>query len=119
MARVNELLREVVAEEIELLAAADNRLELLTVTAVNCDPDLRHAKVLFATLADPALAALGDVRPRLQKAVAQQVKLKRTPQLSFERDPAIEAGAKVEEILRAIQLQEQARGRGADQEPLE
>jgi ribosome-binding factor A len=51
--------------------------------------------------------------------VALQVKLKRTPQLSFELDPAIGAGAKVEEILRAIQLEDQARGPSADQEPLE
>ena len=38
MARVNQLLREVLAEEIELVAAADSRLELVTVTAVACDP---------------------------------------------------------------------------------
>jgi ribosome-binding factor A len=110
MARVNELLREVLAEEIELVAAADGRLELLTVTAVACEPDLRHAKVLLATLSDAALAALGEARPRLQKAVAQQAKLKRTPLLSFAEDPAIVAGSKVEEILRAIQLEDEARG---------
>jgi hypothetical protein len=42
--------------------------------------------------------------------VAQQAKLKRTPQLSFAEDPAILAGTKVEEILRAIQLEDEARG---------
>jgi ribosome-binding factor A len=121
MARVNQLLREVLAEEIELVAAADSRLELVTVTAVACEPDLRHAKVLLASLSDPALAALGEARPRLQKAVAQQAKLKRTPQLSFAEDPAIVAGAKVEEILRAIQVEDEARGPAPDggQEPPE
>jgi ribosome-binding factor A len=72
-------------------------------------------------LPDAALAALGEARPRLQKAVAQQAKLKRTPQLSFAEDPAIVAGAKVEEILRAIQLEDEARGPAPDggQEPPE
>jgi ribosome-binding factor A len=101
-ARVNEVLREVVAEELEELAASDPRLDLLTVTAVQCDPDLRHAKVLMASLSGPARDALSADRARLQAAVARQVRLKRTPQLSFEVDPAITHGARVEEILRSI-----------------
>jgi ribosome-binding factor A len=116
-ARVNELLREVLAEEIELVSASDSRLELVTVTAVECDPDLRHAKVLLASLPAPAEAALGEARPRLQRAVAHQAKLRRTPQLSFVADPAIAAGTKVEDILRAIHLEDQARDRPRGQEP--
>lgn len=101
-ARVNEVLREVVAEELEELAASDPRLDLLTVTAVQCDPDLRHAKVLMASLSDQARDALSADRARLQAAVARQVRLKRTPQLSFDVDPAIIHGIRVEEILRSI-----------------
>jgi len=66
MARVNEVLREVLAEEIEVLASTDARLELVTVTAVSCEPDLRHATVLLASLPDTVREALGEVRPRLQ-----------------------------------------------------
>jgi len=110
MARVNEVLREVLADEIELVAGSDSRLELVTVTAVSCEPDLRHATVLLASLPEPARAALGQARPRLQAAVAHQVRLKRTPLLSFEADPAVAQGERVEEILRAIHAREQARG---------
>jgi ribosome-binding factor A len=102
MARVNEVLREVLAEEMEEVVAGDARLELLTVTAVECDPDLRHAKVYMASLSDEARTFLSDARARLQAAVAHQVRLKRTPQLSFEVDPAITYGARVEEVIRAI-----------------
>jgi ribosome-binding factor A len=109
MDRVNEVLREVLADEIELVAGSDMRLELVTVTAVNCEPDLRHATVLLASLPEPARAALGEARPRLQAAVAHQVKLKRTPQLSFAPDPAVAQGERVEEILRAIHSQDEAR----------
>jgi ribosome-binding factor A len=102
MARVNEVLREVLAEEIEVLGSTDGRLELVTVTAVSCEPDLRHATVLLASLPDPVREALGEARPRLQAAIAQQVRMKRTPQLSFQVDPAVGHGQLVEEILREL-----------------
>ena len=112
MARVNEVLREVLAEEIELVAGSDSRLELVTVTAVSCEPDLRHATVLLASLPEPARAALGEARTRLQAAVAHQVRLKRTPLLSFEADPAVAHGERVEEILRSIHAADEIRGTG-------
>jgi ribosome-binding factor A len=101
-ARVGELLREIVADELEHLSGADDRLELLTVTHVSVEPDLRHASVLFSSMSEAADEALSEVRPRLQAAIARQGRLKRTPQLSFAVDPAVTSGARVEEILRDI-----------------
>jgi ribosome-binding factor A len=101
-ARVNEVLRQVLAEEIERLADTDERLALLTVTAVEVDPDLRRARVLLVSLPDGAVEALGEVRVRLQAAVGRQVRMKHTPQLSFAPDPAVVAGERVEAVLRAL-----------------
>ena len=58
------------AEALERVADTDERLGLLTVTAVDCDPDLRHALVLFASLDDEGEAALGEARVRLQAAIS-------------------------------------------------
>ena len=102
MARVNEVVREVVAEEIERLADGDERLGLVTVTAVDVDPDLRRAKVLLSSLTPDAEEALEDHRVRVQSAIGRQVRLKRTPQLSFAVDPAVESGKRVEDILRDL-----------------
>jgi ribosome-binding factor A len=102
MSRVNEVLREILAEELELVSASDTRLELVTVTAVSCEPDLRHATVLLASLSDPVRDALAEVRPRLQAAIAHQVRMKRTPQLVFQADPAVGHGQVVEEILAGL-----------------
>ncbi len=102
VARVNEVLREVVAEELERLADADERLRLLTVTAVMSEPDLRHARVLFVSLEPQADEALVEVRVKLQAAISSQVRLKRTPRLAFGQDPAIAEGARIEEILRRV-----------------
>lgn len=103
-ARVNEVLREVVADELERLVDTDERLALLTVTAVDVDPDLRHATVLFASLDEAAVEALAASRVRLQAAVGRQVRLKRTPQLAFAADPAVASGRRIEDILQGLDL---------------
>ncbi|MBV8691129.1 MAG: 30S ribosome-binding factor RbfA [Actinobacteria bacterium] len=106
-ARVNRLLQEVLADELERVAEDDDRLRLVTITAVVVDPDLRHAKVLFDPGLEPGVTnevaeALTEQRVRLQAAVAKQVRLKRTPQLSFLSDSGVTTGTRVEEILREI-----------------
>lgn len=111
--RVNHAVQEVVADELELIG--DERLGLVTVTGVRVDPDMSHAKVWFSSLgrvhgredeaADVKIAAiLGEHRIRLQKGIARQLRLKRTPELEFRPDPAIAAGTRVEDILRGLQI---------------
>ena len=102
-ARINEVLREIIAEELERMVDEDLRLDLLTVTHVEADPDLRHATVLLASLPEEAATALAEHRIALQRAIGRQVRLKRTPQLAFEPDPAVASGQRVEEILRGLQ----------------
>ena len=46
--RVNAIIQEVLAEEIERLT--DPRLGLVTVTGVDADPDMRHATVYVSTV---------------------------------------------------------------------
>ena len=101
-ARVNEILRQVLADAVERLADNHERLALLTITAVDCDTDLRRALVLFSSLGEDAETALGEARVRLQAAISQQVRLKRTPLLRFGPDPAVAAGTRIEDILREL-----------------
>lgn len=101
-ARVNEVLRQVLAENLERLEDVDDRLGMLTITAVQCDPDLRHATVLLSSLTEEEEEALAAVRVRLQSAISHEVRLKRTPQLRFAADPAVAAGQRIEDILRHL-----------------
>lgn len=101
-ARVNEVLREVIAERLEEVMDDDPRLELITVTGVECEPDLRHAKVYFTSRQEGVEDALEDQRRMLQATVARQTNLKRTPQLAFVRDPGVVSGERIEEILRGL-----------------
>ena len=105
-ARVNEVLREVVAEALERMADLDDRLRLVTVTAVDTTPDLRRATVYVSSLSDPAAEALAGGRVALQRAIGRQVRLKRTPLLVFAPDPGVAHGRQVEEILRRLRAAE-------------
>jgi ribosome-binding factor A len=102
-ARLNELLREVVGEE--LLRIADERLELVSVTAIDVDNDLNRAIVYFDSLTGEAgdarvLEALGEHRRALQRAIGHQVHARKTPVLEFRPDDVIRSAERIERILR-------------------
>ena len=105
IARVNELVHQIVADELERLD--DARLELVTVMDVVVEPDLRHATVLYSSPRSPDAdeeiqAALAESRPRLQAAIGRQARMKRTPELSFRVDTVVRQAARVEEIIRQL-----------------
>ena len=65
-ARINEVLREVIATELEKHSDEDDRLELVTVTGVEIDTDLRRAKVYFSAL--DTTATVEEVQAALKVA---------------------------------------------------
>jgi ribosome-binding factor A len=104
-ARLNRLIQEIVADALE--AIDDERLELVTVTSVEVEPDLRHAVVYYDSLEgeagdDEVLEALGEVRTRLQAAIGREARVKRTPELAFRPDPAVRSGSRIDTILRDL-----------------
>jgi ribosome-binding factor A len=99
--RVNQVLREVVAEELERLADADE-LPMVTVTSVEVAADMRTAVVFLASANAVTLEVLDEHRRHLQRLIGRQMTIKRTPRLSFRADPAIAAGSRVEELLRGL-----------------
>src|SRR4029077_7730141 len=102
-ARLNEVVREVLAEELERMN--DPRLSLVTITGVNVAPDLRQARVYYAALGrsdDEVVPATLQWAPPLRAALGREVRLKYMPRLEFDLDPAIEQGQRVEDILRSL-----------------
>ncbi|GDX26694.1 hypothetical protein LBMAG12_10680 [Actinomycetes bacterium] len=102
-ARLGETLREVLADE--LVRIDDERLEFVTITRVDVDPEMNRGIVHFDSLSgedgdDPILAAFTDHRKRLQSAIAKQVRAKKTPILSFRPDDVIRSAERIEKILR-------------------
>jgi ribosome-binding factor A len=113
-ARINELLREVLAEELERFADTDERLRLPTVTGVDVTTDLSSAKVYMSSIDETVSEALSEHRAHLQRAIGRQVRMKRTPKLQFMRDPAVAEGEKVEEILRRLKNRDSGEADGIE-----
>jgi len=106
--RVNEVVRETLADGLERLS--DPRLAMVTITGVDVSPDLRHATVWYAALGrhdDEIAAALRAAAPHLRANLGREVRLKYLPALHFREDPAIEAGERVEEIIRELHQDEE------------
>ncbi|HEX9644833.1 MAG TPA: 30S ribosome-binding factor RbfA [Acidimicrobiia bacterium] len=105
MRKVNELVREIVADEVTELK--DPGLGFVTVTAVDTAPDLRHAIVYYSVLGSEEVAAstaeaLGRAHSRLQRAIGRQARLKFTPVLEFRPDDAVARGIRINELLAGL-----------------
>ena len=103
MRRVNEALREVLSSRIAE-GLKDPRIGFVTVTAVETSPDLRHARVFVSVLGDApvraeTLEALQRAHPLLQSQIAKELRMKRTPQLTFEYDPSVERGVQMTKLI--------------------
>jgi ribosome-binding factor A len=105
-ARLNTLVREILGEELDRID--DERLELVTLTSVVVDGDLKRAVAYYDhSSGDDAeasiAAAFAELRPRLQSAVARQTKLKRTPELRFQTDGVLRNAERIERVLQGLQ----------------
>src|SRR3954463_11579031 len=102
MRRVNESVRQVLAETLPELK--DPRIGLVTVTAVITATDLRDATVYVSVLGNEkkrtaTLRGLEAAHGVLQSRLARQLRMKRTPQLTFEYDPSVERGVRMSRLI--------------------
>lgn len=104
-ARLGELLREILADE--LIELDDDRLGIVTITGVDVDNDLNRAVVYFDTLDggeadDLAQEAFAEHRGRLKVAIGRQAHVRKVPDLSFRPDPGIRLGERLDATLREM-----------------
>ena len=102
MRRVNEAIREVLSEAVGGLL--DPRIGFVTVTGVEASPDLRHARVFVSVLGNErkrerTLEGLTSAHGVLQARLAEQLRMKRTPQLVFEYDPSVDRGVRMSQLI--------------------
>ena len=105
--RIGELVRELVAEELERIA--DERLELVTITSADVDGDLARARVYYSAVlateegrSAEVAEALEQLRWPIQQVINRSVRARKTPQISFVRDTSIEAGLRCVAVLAGL-----------------
>ncbi len=111
-ARLNEVMLEVLADELERLS--DPRLGFVTLTGFEVNRDLSKATVYYSALGatsgelltddarDATASALVSATPHLRRVLGREVRVKQVPRLQFVEDPAIASGDRIESILRDI-----------------
>src|SRR5436190_24212995 len=102
MRRVNEAVRQVLSEAVGELK--DPRIGFVTVTGVTASSDLRHARVYVSVLGaekkrEESVAGLAAAHGVLQRRLARELRMKRTPQLAFEYDSAVERGVRMTQVI--------------------
>jgi ribosome-binding factor A len=105
MRKVNELVREVVADAVVDLK--DPRIGFLTITGAETSPDLRHAVIFYSVLGtqeekSDTADALEGASSRIQRAIGSETRLRYTPKLEFRVDPSIDEGLRISRILAEI-----------------
>lgn len=110
--KIESQLKEIVGEH--LAGLADPRIRgLVTVTGVRVSPDLAHARVYYSLLAEgdekEAAEGLQSAAGRLQSAVGAQTRLRRTPRISFEPDPAVDHATRIDAALREVKRDAEGR----------
>ena len=99
-ARLNELLREIIASQIDRID--DDRMGWVSISGVDVDNELTLAKVYLSSLGDDlaqSVEVLEEHKGAIKKAIGNEARLRRVPELQFVTDPAIQSGGRVEEIL--------------------
>ena len=102
MRRVNAAVREVLSEAVGELK--DPRIGFVTVTGVKTSTDLRSAVIFVSVLGserkrERSIAGLQAAHGLLQARIAQELRMKRTPQLTFEYDDSVERGVRMTQLI--------------------
>jgi ribosome-binding factor A len=103
MRRVNEAVREVLSSQLAE-GLKDPRIGFVTVTGVETSPDLRFARVYVSVLGDEgerraSLEALESSRGFLQARIGDELRMKRTPALSFQYDETVERADRMSRLI--------------------
>ncbi len=102
MRRVNESVRQVLAEAAPGAEGSSNRARHRDRRRHGSRPDARHGLRQRPRLRPQAafeLVGLEAAHGVLQSRLARELRLKRTPQLTFEYDPTVERGVRMSRLI--------------------
>jgi ribosome-binding factor A len=114
--RIDELFRQeigaILTREVD-----DPRIGFATITSVETQPDLRHAKVRVSVIGPAqqrkdAIVAMGRAMPFVRHELGKRLRLKRIPEFHLELDETLERGTRILHLLDELEA-----GRAPDDQP--
>lgn len=109
--RVQEALRQEISR-VALEDIKDPRVGFLTITRVELTKDLRYAKVYFSVLGGAkekalALKGLNSAKGYIKGVVADRIKLRLVPEISFRIDESIEHTEEIYNMFKRIKKKDE------------
>ena len=101
--RIDELFRQeitaILTREVD-----DPKIGFATITSIETQPDLRHAKVLVSVIGPVAerratIVAMGKAMPFVRHELGKRLRMKRIPEFHLELDETLERGTRVLHLL--------------------
>ncbi|WP_067730018.1 30S ribosome-binding factor RbfA [Oceanobacillus damuensis] len=107
--RANRVAEQMKKELSDILTRKikDPRVGFVTVTDVEVTGDLQQAKVFISVLGDEkkkqdTLMGLAKAKGFIRSEIGNRIRLRKTPELTFEFDEAFEYGNRIESILKDL-----------------
>ncbi|TFJ94700.1 30S ribosome-binding factor RbfA [Lentibacillus salicampi] len=107
--RANRVAEQIKKELGELIGQKikDPRIGFVTVTDVEVTGDLQQAKIFISVLGSEdekheTLVGLAKAKGFIRSEIGKRIRLRKTPEITFEFDEAYEYGNRIEKILRDL-----------------
>ncbi|MBP2077697.1 30S ribosome-binding factor RbfA [Oceanobacillus polygoni] len=107
--RANRIAEQMKKELSDILARKikDPRVGFVTVTDVEVTGDLQQAKAFISVLGDDkqkqdTLLGLAKAKGFIRSEIGNRIRLRKTPELTFEFDEAFEYGNRIDSILKDL-----------------
>jgi ribosome-binding factor A len=109
--RLARLAQEIKREVSSILTTEvkDPRLGMISITDVEVSRDLSLAKVYFSQLGDEeerarTMEGLERAKGFIRSELAKRIRVRHIPEIAFVFDPSLEHGAKMDALLRSLQI---------------
>lgn len=105
--RVNELIREEISELIHRQLKDPRLAVMISITAVDTTPDLRHARVYVSILGTEAeqrdvMRGLRAAAGFMRRELGSRLTMRHVPELEFRQDKGIERGTRILQLLKEV-----------------
>jgi ribosome-binding factor A len=104
--KVADLIQKEISEML-LRGLKDPRIGFVTITKVTVSEDCRTAKIYFSVVGSPeereiSTEGLNSAKGYVRKELGRRIRMKYTPEITFQFDPSIEYAIHIGEVIEQV-----------------
>ncbi len=112
--KVADLIQKEISQML-VKSIKDPRIGFITITRVTVSQDCRSAKVYYSVAGTQAeressMKGLDSAKGYVRKELGRRIRLRYTPDITFQFDPSIEYAIHVEELIQSIHHEKEPHG---------